>query len=308
MSEHLQAKQWGLSERQAGENGENREAPHPFADLETCEPSLMLAESMLIRAAVHGSTVGEASRRAGLSESKGRKMLFRLVEIGVLQARKIDQNQRWHFRHGDAAYAYHRAVEEYLRGIRPPGPKLIQVRWVRVHRSAWSFRLHAPLVRVPWERAWDPNEEGYATDFRMSRNGVGIWMKATRGEPAVLTIEPAERRVFTPSSVERAGESMRIDAVLHAVELLHTFGSSMDGASAKQTAPTEYAIELEGLDPFGRPGVDIVWADRSLGVDRVEIETQRPDLAAAMLAWTYDSDKVTLSELVERTLRAERVA
>jgi hypothetical protein len=293
-------KQGGVFEATAAETGQKKVAPHPLADMELCQIDLAEVEKVLIKQALGGSTVGRASIAAGISEGKGRKMLFRLVDMGVLVARKIEGEHRWGFTSGERAYAYSRALAEYIRDGRPGSPKLLRVGFLRVHRSAWRFRLHSPLARVAWETRSDPAGLGYATDFRLSKDGVGFWMKSVRGEPATLVVEPLEIHVFNPELTARAEPMLRQAAIRGAVGLLEEFGGSMDGGSTTRIAPTEYGLEVDGLAPFGRPGVDVIWADRSLGGDRVEVETQNPVLAARLLEWFYDEPMGPLSEVVAK--------
>lgn len=161
------------------------------------------------------------------------------------------------------------------------------------------FDVPRPPVGVAWRSEWDPRGSGYAIDKRAVFAGAGVWMRAPRGEVARVVIEPGDQWVGALELV--AGAEVRREARARGVVVAFAreHGARVEMSTARRIAPTEYAVEVHGVAPFGKPGASLVWADESPGEGRVEVETQSAELAARIFAWAEAGAVASLEEVVQ---------
>jgi len=183
-----------------------------------------------------------------------------------------------------------RVLPERIAGVSETGAEPA----LRVHRGAWSFKVTRPPVFVPWASRWKPKEDRPVVHAKL---GPILYVEV-RGEPGKVTVFPPEQFVADQDKVAGAAESRRLLAVAMVSAFAMTYRMAFDARGGRQSSPVEYGLELPGLDVFGVPGRDIVWADMSPGPGRVEVETQDPMIAARLLAWALAGAVEPLSDVV----------
>lgn len=175
---------------------------------------------------------------------------------------------------------------------------------VRVHNSRWSVRVQRPPVLVVWDAVWKPNPEARVQHAKKKlRGGASLWMTSAPGEPAVLTLYPADTWAHDAKGIGEA-EALRAGIAREQIsKFCAANAAAWDTSSFEQVAPSEYAVELDGLQPFGRVGEDLVWVDGSPGVGRFEVETRDARVACALLEWAANPHARALDVVVAEVQR-----